>query len=379
MVLERTTTRLSPDMNDIHAFNRQKKISSSPYPYGISFTLNDSFNINGNDIAHYEKRTAHNALERQRREGLNTKFQELAHVLPTLQQIRRPSKSMIVTKSLEYVLKAVEREEEYKDQLSDLRREHEQLMRQANYANKRTKKKAKRSNDKSFNGDRIDSNVNAVDTTTNKVDSTHLTGSFPKNEIPPNSSTKASFSKLKAQLRQIPMDAVTSNAGSLLGKISQVVMPQQSKSNPTKGTKRKLCDISKSNTKQSPAIIHPSSQPISSSTSITTVPDVPRNSPPTHYLPSSLYSPNSINNHHINVTVTNPSQPQDSTIPFDMTYPNYNIFHSLNTFDTTVSSIPATRTPIVHITQGQPHDTTFDIIDSIIQDQPSHQSHFYWN
>lgn len=54
------------------------------------------------DMAYIEKRTAHNALERQRREGLNSKFQELAHVLPALQQIRRPSKSMIVSKSLEF-------------------------------------------------------------------------------------------------------------------------------------------------------------------------------------------------------------------------------------------------------------------------------------
>jgi hypothetical protein len=49
-----------------------------------------------------DKRTAHNALERQRRENLNTKFQELAHTLPGLQTVRRPSKSMIVTKSLEF-------------------------------------------------------------------------------------------------------------------------------------------------------------------------------------------------------------------------------------------------------------------------------------
>lgn len=53
-------------------------------------------------MAYIEKRTAHNALERQRREGLNSKFQELAHVLPSLQQVRRPSKSMIVAKSLEF-------------------------------------------------------------------------------------------------------------------------------------------------------------------------------------------------------------------------------------------------------------------------------------
>ncbi len=54
------------------------------------------------DLTYLAKRSAHNALERQRREGLNSKFQELAHVLPALQQVKRPSKSMIVAKSLEF-------------------------------------------------------------------------------------------------------------------------------------------------------------------------------------------------------------------------------------------------------------------------------------
>lgn len=54
------------------------------------------------DLAYNEKRSAHNALERQRREGLNSKFQELAHVLPSLKQVTRPSKSLIVAKSLEF-------------------------------------------------------------------------------------------------------------------------------------------------------------------------------------------------------------------------------------------------------------------------------------
>ena len=49
-----------------------------------------------------DRRSAHNALERQRRENLNMKFQELAHALPSLQTVRRPSKTMIVAKSLEF-------------------------------------------------------------------------------------------------------------------------------------------------------------------------------------------------------------------------------------------------------------------------------------
>lgn len=52
--------------------------------------------------SHLDRRSAHNALERQRREILNAKFQELAHALPSLQTVRRPSKTMIVAKSLDY-------------------------------------------------------------------------------------------------------------------------------------------------------------------------------------------------------------------------------------------------------------------------------------
>ncbi|KAI8880345.1 hypothetical protein K501DRAFT_275681 [Backusella circina FSU 941] len=123
-----------------NAVNQEQKRQSASYPHGISFTTTNSLNINDSqDISHIEKRTAHNALERQRREGLNTKFQELAHVLPSLQQIRRPSKSMIVTKSLEFVSNALARESQYKDQLKDLRKENEQLRRQASVASKRLK------------------------------------------------------------------------------------------------------------------------------------------------------------------------------------------------------------------------------------------------
>ncbi|CAO3625843.1 unnamed protein product [Mucor fragilis] len=115
--------------------------SSSNYPLGISFSSNVAQMNESDDIAYIEKRTAHNALERQRREGLNTKFQELAHVLPALQQIRRPSKSMIVAKSLEFVSSAGERETDFQGQIHALRKENEQLMRQASISKKRIKKR----------------------------------------------------------------------------------------------------------------------------------------------------------------------------------------------------------------------------------------------
>ncbi|CAM0138600.1 unnamed protein product [Umbelopsis sp. WA50703] len=74
-----------------------------------------------------DKRTAHNALERQRRENLNTKFQELAHTLPGLQTVRRPSKSMIVTKSLEFVSQAKLREMRFQHEINQLRKQYKVL------------------------------------------------------------------------------------------------------------------------------------------------------------------------------------------------------------------------------------------------------------
>lgn len=64
-------------------------------------TLN-LINIYSDTSAHNDRRSAHNALERQRREHLNVKFQQLAHALPALSTVRRPSKTMIVAKSLEF-------------------------------------------------------------------------------------------------------------------------------------------------------------------------------------------------------------------------------------------------------------------------------------
>ncbi|KAI7869735.1 hypothetical protein BDF14DRAFT_1741660 [Spinellus fusiger] len=101
--------------------------TSSPYsigmPYGSSMTLDES--------SQSEKRTAHNALERQRREHLNSKFQQLAHALPTLQSERRPSKTMIVARSLDFVSTTIQRESNYKSQIMELLKENERLRKQA--------------------------------------------------------------------------------------------------------------------------------------------------------------------------------------------------------------------------------------------------------
>ncbi|KAI9301582.1 hypothetical protein BJ944DRAFT_2154 [Cunninghamella echinulata] len=113
--------------------------------FSISNTSQSSVSypiVNGNIPAtlqedpatHLDRRSAHNALERQRRETLNSKFQELAHALPALQSVRRPSKTMIVSKSLDFVSKSIQRENSYANQIKELKKQNERLRKQAKAA-----------------------------------------------------------------------------------------------------------------------------------------------------------------------------------------------------------------------------------------------------
>jgi hypothetical protein len=74
-----------------------------------------------------DRRAEHNAIERARRESLNVKFQQLAHALPNLQDDRRPSKSRIVEKALEWVRQTFHREQQYRHEIQQLRLENERL------------------------------------------------------------------------------------------------------------------------------------------------------------------------------------------------------------------------------------------------------------
>jgi Helix-loop-helix DNA-binding domain len=74
-----------------------------------------------------DRRAEHNAIERARRESLNVKFQQLAHALPNLQDDRRPSKSRIVEKALEWVRQTFIREQQYRHEIQQLRLDNEHL------------------------------------------------------------------------------------------------------------------------------------------------------------------------------------------------------------------------------------------------------------
>ncbi|KAI8088319.1 hypothetical protein BDF21DRAFT_412918 [Thamnidium elegans] len=75
-----------------------------------------------------QRRAEHNAIERARRESLNTKFQQLAHSLPNLHNDRRPSKGTIIERTLEYVKLTVEKEEVLKTEIEQLRLANENLI-----------------------------------------------------------------------------------------------------------------------------------------------------------------------------------------------------------------------------------------------------------
>ncbi|KAI7900387.1 uncharacterized protein BX663DRAFT_532329 [Cokeromyces recurvatus] len=79
-------------------------------------------------ISKAQKRAEHNAIERARRESLNTKFQQLAHSLPNLQNDRRPSKGTIIERTLEYVRQTVQKEENLKNEIDRLRQANEELI-----------------------------------------------------------------------------------------------------------------------------------------------------------------------------------------------------------------------------------------------------------
>ncbi|KAI7904107.1 uncharacterized protein BX663DRAFT_506445 [Cokeromyces recurvatus] len=79
-----------------------------------------------------EKRAEHNAIERARRECLNTKFQQLARILPNLQHHRRPSKGQIVEKALDWVKQSTTKENRYQYQIMQLQNENKKLLKEIN-------------------------------------------------------------------------------------------------------------------------------------------------------------------------------------------------------------------------------------------------------
>ncbi|KAJ7463322.1 hypothetical protein FB451DRAFT_464725 [Mycena latifolia] len=79
-----------------------------------------------------ERRATHNAVERQRRETLNSRFLDLAALLSNLHQIRRPSKSAIVNSSIAHLNASRRHRALAAQQLRMLKSEADALRREVN-------------------------------------------------------------------------------------------------------------------------------------------------------------------------------------------------------------------------------------------------------
>ncbi|KAK9764224.1 hypothetical protein K7432_008455 [Basidiobolus ranarum] len=101
---------------------------------GANFTFQISSNGNSSKkcVNSAQKRANHNAVERARRECLNNKFQELAWAIPSLHYVRKPSKSIIVQKSLDFVQRAKSYSHVYVKEVDNLRSENKTLREELN-------------------------------------------------------------------------------------------------------------------------------------------------------------------------------------------------------------------------------------------------------
>ncbi|BFZ55688.1 hypothetical protein PYCC9005_002729 [Savitreella phatthalungensis] len=78
-----------------------------------------------------ERRALHNSIERTRREALNAKFSHLAGSMPSLQNVHRPSKSVIISHCLDMVT-----------ELKQTRRENARLKREVEILRRATREAA---------------------------------------------------------------------------------------------------------------------------------------------------------------------------------------------------------------------------------------------
>ncbi|KAI8088674.1 uncharacterized protein BX664DRAFT_385293 [Halteromyces radiatus] len=134
----------STDINNAMQKNNYSFLNVDPFPF-TNANLDDPINMPPLDdedgyetspsftkktLSKAERRAEHNAIERARRESLNNKFQQLAQALPNLMNYRRPSKSQIVEKALDWVKKSISREERYRYQVIQLQKENKRLLAQ---------------------------------------------------------------------------------------------------------------------------------------------------------------------------------------------------------------------------------------------------------
>ncbi|KAF0420504.1 acetylglutamate kinase/n-acetyl-gamma-glutamyl-phosphate reductase [Gigaspora margarita] len=127
-----TIISFTPNPPSLHAVSSRMP---SHHPTGcanFTFQIPSIANAAKKNTNSAERRANHNAVERARRECLNTKFQELAHALPSLAQVRRPSKSIIVQKSLDFIYTSRQKDDLHDKEMRSILSENESLREEVN-------------------------------------------------------------------------------------------------------------------------------------------------------------------------------------------------------------------------------------------------------
>jgi len=127
-----TIISFTPNPPSLHAVSSRMP---SHHPTGcanFTFQIPSIANAAKKNTNSAERRANHNAVERARRECLNTKFQELAHALPSLAQVRRPSKSIIVQKSLDFIYTSRQKDDLHDKEMRRILSENESLREEVN-------------------------------------------------------------------------------------------------------------------------------------------------------------------------------------------------------------------------------------------------------
>jgi hypothetical protein len=125
--------KMNEEYNQTHAvqipMNGENEFGGQQYQGSLQKSM-----VGGRSLSssHAEKRANHNAIERARRESLNLRFLELAGSIPALVHVRKPSKSVIVSRSIEYIQETKQRLEVKNRSLQLIRQQNDELKEEIN-------------------------------------------------------------------------------------------------------------------------------------------------------------------------------------------------------------------------------------------------------
>ncbi|KAE8211620.1 hypothetical protein CF327_g4642 [Tilletia walkeri] len=110
--------------------------SSVPAPAGKKAAARDSRGGSSSGVSAggrtIKKREVHNAIERDRRNRLNDRFLDLAAKLPATASVRRPSKNLVISKSIQFVNDALQQEIVYRGIIEKLFKDNAAMREEVN-------------------------------------------------------------------------------------------------------------------------------------------------------------------------------------------------------------------------------------------------------